>query len=61
MFVAIAFAGEFRGEILGQIFITTFIIKALVIILGTPFFYLARLLMRVSPPPDLANQADHSK
>lgn len=53
VFVAIAFMGVFTMDVLLQIFITTFIVKALVILLGTPFFYLARRILRYSPPPDL--------
>ena len=53
VFVAIAFVNVFSWEVLLQIFITTFAIKALVILLDTPFFYLARYMLRHWPPPDL--------
>lgn len=58
VFVAIAFAGVFSMPVLWQIFVTTFIVKAVVILLDTPFFYLARYVLRKYPPVDAipANQ-----
>ena len=53
VFVAIAFSGVFSMEVLWQIFITTFIVKAVVIVFDTPFFYLARHMLRKHPPEDI--------
>ncbi len=61
IFVAIAFINVFNNQVLISIFVTTFIIKAIVVVLDTPFFYLARLLVRRHPPHDLRAEDAYSK
>lgn len=53
IFCLIAFWGEFPGDVLLEIILTTFLFKAFVAVLDTPFLYLARALR----PADSPNQA----
>lgn len=66
IFVLVAFSFQYSWTVVGQIFLTTYVLKAIVALLDTPFLYLAKkvrpgILVGESPSPFERRGADQER